>query len=112
MTEHSAFTPHKSLHGSLQWFDRHAKWFGQSEFIVHSGRQPPAYGLPMLGGIHEQRATLFTTVHTVLSPQGDGLHGVRDSSFAILTQPINASPLYPSRQLQCGVWFTTLHLAL
>lgn len=47
---------------------------GQSEFKVHSGRQP-AYGSPLYSGKQEQ----IPLLHKAFEPHGDGLQGSSDS---------------------------------
>lgn len=53
---------------------------GQSEFNMHSGRQP-SYGLPIYSGKHVQEPAPFCSLHMAFAPQGDGTHGVRLSSI-------------------------------
>lgn len=51
-----------------------ARFEGQSELTVHSGRHP-SYGLPIYSGKQAQDPTLFCSLQIAFEPQGDGVQG-------------------------------------
>lgn len=73
ITLQSALAPHDPGQGSTHFSLWHAKLFGHSELIVHSGRQ--FGGRPRYWGKHEQAGELPTTRHWEFGPHGDGTHG-------------------------------------
>lgn len=73
ITEHTAPEPQAPTQGSLHFSRMHAKLLGHSELIVHSGRQ--VGGLPKKLGKQEQDGTPPTSLHSLLGPHGDGIHG-------------------------------------
>lgn len=75
MTLQTALNPHTPGHGSTHLVLTHALSLEQSELMVHSGLQPPRFGLPKNPGRHSHTADVPDVRHTVFRPQGDGLHG-------------------------------------
>lgn len=75
ITWQSAPYPHTPGHGSIHLVFAHALSRGQSELMTHSGRQPLPVGLPWNPGKHSQSALPPEARHSVLAPQGEGLHG-------------------------------------
>jgi len=73
-TEHWALKPQEPTHGSRHLERTHARWFGQSWWMRHSGRQ--LGGAPNMPEVHEHTARESTTRHSELGPQGDGIHGL------------------------------------
>lgn len=74
ITLHLASNPQAPGHGSLHLSLIHALLLGQSEFIVHSGRQ--FGGDPKLSDEQLHDGTLFMAWHWDRGPQGDGRHGL------------------------------------
>lgn len=56
------------------WFEQ-ALFRGQSALMVHSGRQPPAVGVPKKPGKHSHTAVSPDRRQIVFIPHGDGLQG-------------------------------------
>lgn len=83
MTLHWALKPHTPGHGSTHRVFTQARFLGQSELMVHSGRHPPTLALPKKPGRHSQMAEFLRFRHTVLIPHGDGLQGSRGGSAKI-----------------------------
>lgn len=75
ITLHTALNPHTPGQGLIHLFLIQALSLEQSVLIVHSGRQPPAVGLPKKPGKHSQRAVWPAVLQIVFIPHGDGLHG-------------------------------------
>lgn len=73
ITWHLAPTPQVPAQGSLHFWFEHASFKLQSELTVHSGRQ--VGGLPIKPTMQEQTAWLFTSLHWLLGPQGEGWQG-------------------------------------
>ena len=63
--------------------------------------------------MHSQTAPPSNTVHKVLDPQGEGLHGSGlGGGFLSTTHLSKGLPTYPGGQLQIGLWFSTAHWEL
>lgn len=73
-----ALWPHIPGHGSLHFCPIHALSRLHSVLITHSGRQ--LGGLPINSGRHEHIAWPLSSLHWLLGPQGDGLHGLVGST--------------------------------
>ena len=77
-TEQTALTPHAPGHGSTHLALRQPLLVGQSELMVHSGRQ----GMPKYPGWQEQTGWPAAFVrHTELTPHGLGWQGSGTGSF-------------------------------
>lgn len=72
MTLHLAPIPHAPGHGFVHLWLLQASFCGQSVLTMHSGLQ--VGGLPKNPLMHEQTAWPFTILHSLLGPQGVGLH--------------------------------------
>lgn len=59
--------------GSLHFWFMHAKLFGHSLLLTHSGLQ--FGGTPTYCGKQEQDGEVPETLHWALGPHGEGLHG-------------------------------------
>lgn len=73
-TEHSAFIPHVPGHGSLHFWFEQASFNGQSGLTTHSGWH--VGGIPIKPTTHEHTDWPLNSLHWLLGPHGDGLHGV------------------------------------
>lgn len=73
MTLQLAFKPHELGHGSVHFWFTQARLAGHSVLTTHSGRQ--LGGEPTNVERQEQIAMPLFTRHSLLGPQGDGLHG-------------------------------------
>lgn len=113
ITWHSAFCPHVPGHGSWHLFLVQALFEEQSEFRIHSGRQP-SYGFPKYSGKHWHDPMPFCSRQIAFDPQGFGSHGDRISSTGVCCteHAVNGSPLYPTEQMHIGIWLNTRHSAL
>lgn len=69
----TACAPHEPGHGSRHFSLRHASVGGQSAELRHSGRQ--LGGSAIIGGRHEQCATVPCARHTLFGPHGFGEQG-------------------------------------
>ena len=69
---HLAPIPHVPGHGFVHLWLLQASFCGQSVLTMHSGLQ--VGGLPKNPLMHEQTAWPFTILHSLLGPQGVGLH--------------------------------------
>lgn len=72
-TWHWAFKPHVPRQGSMHFWLTQAFWSEHSELVTHSGLQ--VGGLPIKPGTQEHTAWLLISLHWLLGPQGEGLHG-------------------------------------
>lgn len=72
-TLHFASTPHDPTQGSIHFWLLHALLSGQSELTTHSGLHRG--GLPRYPATHEHTACPFISLHWLLGPHGDGIHG-------------------------------------
>lgn len=77
-TWHKAFNPQVPGHGSIHFWLTQALFIEHSVEITHSGLQ--IGGLPMKPGTQEQTAWPLISLHWLLGPQGEGLHGFCGSS--------------------------------
>lgn len=68
-----ALIPQVPGQGSKHFWLIQAKFNAHSELIIHSGLQDG--GVPIQLGWQEQTAYLFTSLHILYGPHGDGLHG-------------------------------------
>lgn len=73
MTLHSAFKAHAPGQGFLHFWFKHAKWFGHSLFVTHSGRQ--FGGVPTKSGRQVQDGISPFTWHWAFTPHGEGTQG-------------------------------------
>lgn len=73
---HRAADPHVWVHGSPHLLLRHA-WFDEhSELTIHSGLQ--LGGESTKPGWQEHTGLLLISLHMLLGPQGEGVHGSTD----------------------------------
>lgn len=77
-TWHRASNPQLCTQGSLHFRCIQALLVGQSELTAHSGRQ--AGGAPKNPGRQTHAALLFTTLHSLFGPHGDGSQGLNGVS--------------------------------
>lgn len=73
ITAHSAFWPHVPGQGSTHFRLIHAKLFGHSLLLMHSGLQ--FGGVPINSGKQEQDGESPVTLHCEFGPHGDGWQG-------------------------------------
>lgn len=73
ITLHSVFWPHDPGHGSRHLLLIHAKWYGHSLLIIHSGLQ--FGGEPINWGKQEHDGWPPMSWHWELNPHGDGTQG-------------------------------------
>jgi len=73
MTLHCAFCPQVPGQGSLHFIFLHAKWYGHSPLLMHSGLQ--FGGEPIKSGKQEHDGCCPFTWHCEFGPHGDGTHG-------------------------------------
>lgn len=112
-TSHLAFSPHVPWQGSIHFWFTQACVVAHSLLVVHSGRH--CGGVPMKPWRHEQTEWPLISLHWLLGPQGDGLHGCssRFGGFGVsiwVQTPIGL-PVYPGMHIQFGEWFCTRHSA-
>lgn len=107
-----ALLPQLPGHGSTHLLFKHAVFEGQSVLTTHSGLHP-SYGLPVYPSKHMQEPALFRSLHSALTPHGDGEHGLVIISVCIGSwmHRKNGSPVNPWGQRQFGECLTTLHSA-
>lgn len=112
-TSHLAFNPHVPWQGSIHFWFTQACVIAHSLLVVHSGRH--CGGVPIKPCKHEQTEWPLISLHWLLGPQGEGLHGCssRCGGFGVsicVHTPIGL-PVYPGMHMQFGEWFCTRHSA-
>jgi hypothetical protein len=97
-TWHLALMPQVPGHGSIHFWLTQA-WFNEhSELVTHSGLQ--VGGLPMKPGTQEQTAWPLISLHWLLGPQGEGLHG-----FFLISAKILIFRIFPSKLNSRSTWY-------
>ena len=110
-TAHWALIPQVPGQGSWHCWLIHAKLRGQSSCLIHSGLHPEgSKGLPIIPGIHEQRACRPSTTQKVFLPHGEGLQGSVGIEGG--KHPVKGFPMNPGRHWQFSPRVVTIQSAL